>query len=406
MLENEDTAQAPQQTPHRARRRTAVRVAVPVAVAAAVATGVGLVPALASDSAPSLPAVSAEQLVAKVLSADTDTLSGTVKISADLGLPSQLLSMAGGASPVPGLDLGRAGGGSGGGGIGGTGIAPTGKALELLGGEHVITVAADGPDRQRVVLPGGYQLVHNGDQFWAFDGKRNEGVHGVLPAEGKDGGKEARRGPEAGVPTPQELAKRFLSASAGTTTVTVDGTEKVADRAAYRLSVKPAQQGSTIAEVRISVDAERGVPLGVQVRTVDGSKVFDAHFGTVDFAAPSAKTFEFTAPKGAKVTEQGDAKEHSGEIAAALEQAKQEAAKQGAKPDGAGPDTKVIGEGWTSVLSVAGGGQEVGSAVKMLGKPVGGGTLISTKVVNVLVTDDGRLFAGAVTLPTLQNAAK
>lgn len=34
-----------------------------------------------------------------------------------------------------------------------------------------------------------------------------------------------------------------------------------------------------------------------------------------------------------------------------------------------------------------------------------GGTLISTKVVNVLITDDNHVYAGAVTLPVLQAAA-
>jgi hypothetical protein len=47
----------------------------------------------------------------------------------------------------------------------------------------------------------------------------------------------------------------------------------------------------------------------------------------------------------------------------------------------------------------------VQSLAKALGKPVNGGSLISTKVLNVLVTDDGRVFAGAVTLPVLQSAA-
>ncbi|GAA2743277.1 outer membrane lipoprotein carrier protein LolA [Kitasatospora cinereorecta] len=401
-----------QTTPWKSRRRTAVRVALPVAVAAAAAAGVGLVPALASDSAPNLPQVSAEQLVAKVLAADTDTFSGTVRVSADLGLPTQLLSLAGGSG------LGAIAGG--GVGSGGTGVAPQSKALELLGGDHTLNVAAAGPDKQRIELLGdkaGYQLVHDGDQVWAYDGAHQEALHLTAPkSAGHAGDAKGAMGPMGSV-TPQELAKRFLAASAATTTVTVDGTESVAGRSAYRLSVKPAQQGSTVAEVRISVDSERGVPLGVQVRSVDGTKVLDAHFSSVSFAAPAASTFSFTPPKGAKVTEQqADGKdggkgaaEHAlpgvGELPKGL-------------PDGKGAQPKVIGEGWTSVLSLSSptgapaatgksgdAPQGLPSIAKSLGKSVPGGTVVGTHVVNVLLTDDGRIFAGAVTPQLLQSAA-
>ncbi|MEU9128213.1 DUF2092 domain-containing protein [Kitasatospora sp. NPDC048540] len=394
-----------QDTPYRTRRRTVGRVLVPVAVGAVVAAGAGLVPALASDSAPNLPAVSAEQLVAKVLGSETDAFSGTVKVKADLGVPSQLLGAAGGG-----------------------GASPQAKALELLGGEHTLQVAADGPDRQRLGLVGelgGYEVVHNGDQLWAWDSKANEAHHVVLP-------KDAGHGRAAGAPlgagslTPQELAKQVLAAGAGTTSVTVDGTVEVAGRAAYKLSVKPTQAGSTVREVRIAVDAEHGVPLGVLVQVAGGgSPVLDAHFSSVSFATPAAKTFEFSAPKGAKVTEGRDAA--AGAPAGAAEAAEAAGAARGkaepARPGG-DPGVNVVGEGWTAVLSTrlpeggpsAGAGQDARghgkggpdnplALVKSLGKPVGGGSLISTRLLNVLVTDDGRVFAGAVTLPVLQSAA-
>ncbi|MER8183030.1 DUF2092 domain-containing protein [Kitasatospora sp. NPDC094015] len=382
-----------QDTPYRARRRTTVRVLVPVAVAAVAATGIGLVPALASDAPPSLPAVTAEQLVAKVLGSDTDAFSGTVQVKADLGVPAQLLGMAGG------------GGGS-----------PQAKAVELLGGEHTLQVAVDGPQRQRLGLVGGlsgYEVVHNGDQLWAWDSTANEAYHLTAP-QGGEHRQAAKPLPGPGPATPQELAKQFLTAGAGTTSVTVDGTAEVAGRAAYRLSVKPTQSGSTIREVRISVDAEHGVPLAVLVQGSDGSQVLDAHFSSVSFARPAAKTFEFTAPKGAKVTDGRDAaKGAAGHGPADL--------RNGAEQ--AGPGVDVVGGGWTAVLSTrlpdagapaatdghggrpGGVPQNLQSFAKALGKPVGGGSLISTKVLNVLITDDGRVFAGAVTLPVLQSAA-
>ncbi|WP_051830362.1 MULTISPECIES: LolA family protein [Streptomyces] len=392
--------------PYRPRRRVLVRAGVPLAVAAVIAAGVGLVPALAADSPPDLPSLTAEQLVAKALGSQTQALSGTVSVTTDLGLPTQLLSGAAGG-------IGAAAGH--GGQDAGSSADPQTKLLGLLGGDRTLRVAVDGPLRQRVDIMenmAGYTVVRNGDQSWAWDSSTNSAVHLTGAA-----GDRHPKAPLSELPTtPQEAARQFLAASAGTTSVTVAGTANVAGQKAYQLSVKPTQSGSTVAEVRIAVAADNGVPLAVAVKSTDGSTVLDVRFTDVSFAAPAAKTFDFTVPKGAKVTEKK-----------ADEVAKDSAAKDGAA---AADDAKahgnenvnVIGEGWTAVVTaqLPGGQVEVpkgdgkhggrGSVnpqgmIKSLGKPVDGGTLIGTKVVNVLLTDDGRVFAGAVTLPVLQHAA-
>ncbi|MEU8923702.1 DUF2092 domain-containing protein [Kitasatospora sp. NPDC048545] len=386
--------------PYRSRRRVLVRAAVPLAVAAVIAAGVGLVPALAADSPPDLPTLTAEQVVAKALGSEAQSLSGTVSVSTDLGLPTQLLGAAGG--------IGAAAGGHGGDGASAS-ADPQAKLLGLLGGDRTLRVAVDGPDHQRVDMMenmAGYTVVRNGDQAWAWDSSTNSAVH----LTGRAGDKHPAA-PLSQLPTtPQEAARQFLTASAGTTSVTVAGTANVAGQKAYQLSVKPTQSGSTVAEVRIAVAADNGVPLAVAVKSTDGTTVLDVHFTDVSFAKPAAKTFDFALPKGAKVTEQkadGAAKEHG----AAADTAK-----------GGHDGTNVIGEGWTAVFTsqvpgapVAapkGDGKHGGRApvnpqglMKSLGKQVDGGTLISTKVLNVLLTDDGRVFAGAVTLPVLQHAA-
>lgn len=403
--------------PYRSGRRTAVRVAVPVAVAAVIAAGVGLVPALADDSPPDLPTLTAEQLVAKALGSQAQTLSGTVSVSADLGVPSQLLAAGGGIGGAVGSGAGSGSGGAGSESGKSSAAAPEAKLAGLLDGEHTLRVAVDGPDRQRIGLIenlAGYELVHNGDQAWAWDSSTNEALHLTGPQGARPGGHPGKA-PLTGVPTtPQEAARQFLAAGAGTTAVTVDGTTSVAGQKAYRLSVKPTQSGSTIGEVRIAVAADNGVPLAVVVKGSDGGTVLDVHFTEVSFAKPAAKTFDFAVPKGAKVTER---KAEAGPAAAPSEQAAKDAA-------GSVAGLNVVGEGWTAVLTAKlptddvavptegrhgkGGPAALQSPValaKALGKPVAGGSLISTKVLNVLVTDDGRVFAGAVTLPVLQSAA-
>ncbi|GAA3007495.1 outer membrane lipoprotein carrier protein LolA [Kitasatospora albolonga] len=384
----------------RTTRRKAVRVLVPAGVVALTAAGIGLVPAMAGESGPKLPELTAEQVVAKALGSDARALSGTVKLKADLGLPTQLL---GGALPGGGAPGGH-GGGRGGGE--GSEADPGAKLLQLLGGEHTLRIAVDGPDRQRLGLIGGlsgYELVHNGSELWAWDSRSNEAVHltGAQAAE--------RAKPELPLPvTPQEAAKKFLELGADTTQVTVEGTTTVAGQDAYELRVKPKQGGSTISEVRIAVAAENGVPLAVQVRS-GSTKVLDARFSEVSFATPSADTFRFTAPKGAKVTEQKAEEGVGHEKWLQNDSPDAKAAEEALGKAGQDADFKVTGEGWTTVLSArlpaeAAGG-EAGGFAKALGKPVGGGSLISTKVVNVLITDDGRVFAGAVTPQVLQSAA-
>jgi outer membrane lipoprotein-sorting protein len=399
------------------RRRTAVRIMVPIAIAAVAATGVAVVPALASDGAPTLPRVTAEQLVTKVLSNQTQALSGTVKVTTDLGIPSQALAVLGHGgvgSAVTGSAAAAGGAGQAREGADAAQADPTAKLTELLAGEHTLRIAADGPERQRVALIDNlaeYDLIHNGDQAWAYDSQSNQAVH--LSGKGRPdaAGRAQRLGD---VTTPQQAAQRFLADSASSSEVSVDGTASVAGRSVYQLSVKPKQSGSTIAGVTIGVDSATGTPLAVKVTSVSGATVLDVHFSDVSFAKPDAKTFDFAPPKGAKVTEQ--------------------AAKPGTN-DGNEADaakarntSKVIGTDWTTVLSFTlpsdrgeaaralpntaqgrkgrgAGVPDALSLVKSLGKPVAGGTLISTKVLNVLVTEDGRIYAGAVTPTVLQNAA-
>ncbi|MFD8478787.1 outer membrane lipoprotein carrier protein LolA [Kitasatospora sp. NPDC059673] len=390
-MDQEATAVQNLTAPRAGRRRTAVRIGVPVAIAAVVATGIGLVPALASDESPNLPAISAQDLIAKALSANTDTFSGTVRVNADLGLPTALTDLASGSGPLG--EMARGAGAK-------TGSAdPQMKAVELLGGSHTLSVVSDGPDRQRLTLSGqksGYELVHNGDQVWAYDRSSQQALH--LTGAGTDGhrpdGKEG-----IGSITPQDIAKQLLEHSSATTSVTVDGTERVAGHAAYKLSIKPKQAGSTVAEIRVSIDAEKGLPLAVQLRTVDGATAFDVRFGTLSYAKPEAKTFEFSVPKGAKVVEQS-AKEHAANPMPSVPGLP-------SLPTGGADGAKagVIGEGWTAIARGEAGADAAKGIAKFAGREVKGGTLVSTRVVNALITKDGKIYMGAVTPETLEQAA-
>ncbi|MFB7271471.1 outer membrane lipoprotein carrier protein LolA [Streptomyces sp. NPDC056244] len=398
-----------------AGRRMAARYGVPVAVAGVAAATIGLVPALAATGDPELPKISAQELIEKIAASDTEQLSGSVKITTDLGLPS--LGGFGGAAGSALAPKGDAG-------ASGSTADPNAKLMELTSGTHTLRIAADGPDKQRVSVlddAAEYSLIRNGDEVWAYDSASNEAYHATSP---KDDGKDAEKGAgkhqwgekgagaEGAPATPQDFAEQALKASGDTTSVSVDGTARIAGRDAYQLLIKPKQSGSTVGSIKIAVDAETGTPLKFTLTPSSGGKaVLDIGFTTVDFAKPAASTFDFTPPKGAKVT-QGE--EHEApEIPKGDVDAFKESGSQ-----------KVIGKGWNAVYELTTpGGTDVPSAAsgsgdlpaeaqsfldalgdKVSGK-FGSGTVYKTRLVNALLTDDGKVYVGAVTKDVLVKAA-
>ncbi|MGP3953044.1 LolA family protein [Streptomyces sp. 7N604] len=409
--------------------RRAVRYVVPVAVAGVAAATIGLVPAFAGSGDPDLPKISAEELVAKAAASDAEQLSGTVKVETDLGLPSLPGAESGGGA---GGFLGG-GGERGGKGGGGEAADPQAKLMGMLSGSHTLRVAADGPEKQRVSIiddAAEYSLIHNGDEVWAYDSATNSAYHATAPegADGRNGDRDGGVGrPEAGgsleEATPQEFAKQALKAVDDTTSVTVDGTARVAGRDAYQLLIKPKQSESTVGSIRIAVDAENGVPLKFTLSPKSGGKpVVDAGFTSVDFAKPDAKTFEFTPPKGADVTEQKDSahsRRNGRDVAVPVDPS----ARGLDKLSGLGG----LGEGWATVVRIKGaeGARGAGSPgapsgkdempaearsfMDSLGEKVtgkfGSGTVYSTRLINALMTDDGAVYVGAVDKSALVKAA-
>ncbi|MCX4724566.1 DUF2092 domain-containing protein [Streptomyces sp. NBC_01306] len=407
--------------PSAAGRRKAARYLLPVGVAGVAAVTIGLVPALASSGDPSLPKISAQQLIEKMAASDTQQLSGTVKVSSDLGIPS-LGGLAGS------LGGGALGGGSGSGGKDGSSAAPDSKLMELASGTHTLRVAADGPDKQRVSIldnAAEYSLIHNDRQVWAYDSKSNEVYHAKTGASA-----DARKDRTDKLPaTPKDFAQQALKAVGPTTSVSVDGTAQVAGRDAYQLLIKPKQSGSTIGAIRVAVDSKTGTPLKFTLTPSSGGKAaIDVGFTKVDFGRPAASTFSFTPPKGAKVTE-GAAPKAGGHLAP---KAGGHLAPQGSPKDlkSASPEDfkglNIIGKGWTSVARIdTGSGKGIGAmggSAQKSGAPVdaqkflsslgdrvtgsfGSGTVFHTRLVNALMTDDGKVFVGTVDKGALVKAA-
>jgi outer membrane lipoprotein-sorting protein len=366
------------------RHRTTRRFAVPVALAVgivAVAAGAGLVSA---NDAHDLPPRTAAELLADVHNSDVDGLSGTVMQNADLGLP----------------DLGE----------GTSGISA------LASGNHQLRLWYAAPDKVRTAVMddlGEFDTIRNGADMWIWSSQRGEAAHYTLPDEAA----EAALWPPspASGDNPAEVAEQALDAIEPTTRVTSDGTVEVADRPAYQLSLQPKDEDCLISEVNLAIDAETGVPLRTEVYAAGKAEpVFDVAFSRIEFDVPDAENFDFTAPAGVTVS---DGTDDMGQLW-----------EQG-RHDKSEPKPQVVGDGWTTVLvsefdakQLAAGqhgdgeesGQDFGDdadvtsilqALPEVSGEWGSGRLFSSSLVNALITDDGRLLAGAVTPQRLYEVA-
>jgi hypothetical protein len=158
----------------------------------------------------------------------------------------------------------------------------------------------------------------------------------------------------------------------------VDGTDDVAGRAAYDLVLAPKPTERTLLrEVRIAVDAQERMPLRLTVLGQGStSPALQVGFTDLTFGQQDPARFTFTPPAGATVK---DAPSRN-------------AQQQRDKPT-------VVGEGWDRVV-IEKVPPDRAKDLAGLGTPVsgswGGGRLIKTAVATAIVTDDGRVAAGAV----------
>lgn len=419
------------------RPRPSARWAVPGALAA-VAVGATLVAPTLAAAQPDLPEVTAAELLLDLRSEPVDGLSGTVVHRADLGLPS-----------LPGLTDG------GGGPVG----APV-DAFSLLDGEHTLRVWAAAPDRARVSVHGGMSeltVVGDGDELWVWRSEGAEATQFLLPelsAEDEAALRDKAREHEAesGVPpmTPQEYVDLLLDAADETTRVTVGDPVTVAGRPAYELVLDPRTDGTLVEEVRIAVDAADRVPTRVQVFAVGHTApALEVGFTELDLTAPADDVFDFSPPPGATVevvdlTEPPEG--FTSEDLAGPVEGGELTAPDGDTADGERPVT-VVGDGWASVLAAtfppqalahltgeapAGdvttdtdgdasfgwsehprGADDDGvpqvaavlGALPEVSGTWGSGRLLTSRLLSVLLTDDGRVLVGAVDADTLQAAA-
>jgi outer membrane lipoprotein-sorting protein len=308
---------------------------------------------------------------------------------------------------------------------------------ELLTGEHTARIFMDGPAKVRVQVVDRLaerDLIRRDGDVWFYNSKDNSAAHLTLPAKASDLPLPAPDAPVPSthaIPTPEDLAKRFLDAADTSTSVTVGPDVQVAGRSAYSLVLTPKTDGTLVDKAVIAVDGETGMPLKVTV-TARGQEqaAFEAGFTSLTLAAPEDAMFTFVAPPGATVKEipvpplpQRPMMPHQqgmpgfpGDPATPGMAAPDQVPGSGFHPrEGSMPKPAVTGKGWESVIGFPAppDGQGAQLTEALLKDPllsqatvvVPGGRLLSTSLVNVLLTDDGRIFVGMVPADRLQAAA-
>lgn len=337
-----------------------------------------------AQAAPALPPRTPAQLLAAVAGeTSSPPLTGTVVETSSLGLPS-----------LP--DTGN----------------PT-SLSSLLTGTHTIQLSYQDPTHYRVALPQSQSesdVIRNGSNAWLWESNKNTVTHMAVPAHAAKAEPKSSAAPM----TPQQAASQVLAKVGPTTTVSVLSNTSVAGQAAYQLVLAPTSTSSLIGQVTIAVDGQNNVPLQVQVYAKHASSpAIQIGFNSVSFVKPAAANFAFSPPAGAKVVQQtsGSGTKSSGKDVAS--------------------GASVIGQGWlavadlpSSVLSSAtastpsssssssplgGDTNAVINALLKSGTRVtggwGNGRLLQTSLVSMLITDNGRVFAGAVTPTVLYDAA-
>jgi outer membrane lipoprotein-sorting protein len=309
------------------------------------------------------------------------------------------------------------------------------QAVELIAGTHKIRVYASevGMRVQILDMMSQRDLIINQNEFWSYDARNATAITGSFDFEVSESDKAEMQAElkaqlddyaaqiQLDISNPEAVADYLMAQIGETTDVSVGKDHMLAGRTAYQLIAQPNADNSLIESVVISVDSETGMALDVKVYSIEQeTPAFQVGFESISFETPDASMFSFTPPPGTTV----ETMEVPAELEAQLEAYKAQYEAQGyTNEDNAAmraelearyadqPKPELIGEGWESVVYLPAMPQDVPMDLmenELFGDlmvEVAGGKVFSTPVLNVLVTDAGAVYAGAVTIEFLLEVA-
>jgi outer membrane lipoprotein-sorting protein len=282
------------------------------------------------------------------------------------------------------------------------------QAMELITGEHRVRIFVGETGMRAQILDRMSQrdLIVNQEAVWTYDSREQVATYASIDQSMVEQGKLSamqqmeKYAAEIGIDitNPQAVADYVMSQIGDSSEVTVGVDHYKAGRTAYELIVKPNSSVSLVDSVVLSIDSETAVPLAATVYSVEQTEpAIQVGFESISFADQDENLFTFTAPAGTEVT-------NLDEMQVPEYEAPEKEPIEGEKP-------QVVGEDWESVVVMPAGDASVLAEIQdnqlltSLLKPVAGGVAFETPLVKVLITNDGRIFAGAVTLSHLQKLA-
>jgi outer membrane lipoprotein-sorting protein len=372
-------------------RRKATLGGAGVGVVAGVVGLVVLASPAGAGPAPSLPATTPQALVQSVLTSSVPSMSGTVAVDNNLGLPA-----------IPGVP-------------------------ELQNGTSQLRVWSDGTGRTRVSIPTATSeqtIVDDGTTMYSWD---SSGRTVTESPTQKGTAHHKTSGTPLGTTTPADpasLAKQLVAGLQSSSNITVDGTDTVAGQPAYDLVLTPkSTQRTLLREVKIAIDANKHIPLQLTVLGDNSSTpAVQVGFANVDYGPQQSSLFTFTPPAGATINKHTDSDSNM------------------AQKDASKLEPKIVGTGWDTVAIIAmpsgsanalpstpsgtqsnsgmpglssGSSQRGASAdplslARQFGTPVSGswgsGWVIGTNIGTALITSDGKVAVGLVPQQVLTEA--
>lgn len=282
------------------------------------------------------------------------------------------------------------------------------KAMELITGEHRVRIFVGETGMRAQILDRMSQrdLIVNSKEVWTYDSREQVATVASIDQQKVEQGRLSamqqmeKYAAELGLDltNPQAVAEYVMSQVGDSSEVSVGTDHFKAGRTAYQLIVKPNSEVSLINSVVLSIDSETAVPLAAAIYSVEQTApAIEVGFESISFGDQDESLFSFTAPAGATITN--------------LDEIEKPEVPEAEKPSYEGEKPTMVGEDWDSVLVMPAGDMDMlaeledNQLLSSLLKPVAGGVAFETPIMKVFIANDGRIFAGAVSLSHLQKLA-
>jgi len=258
-------------------RASAVVIA---SIAVAVLIG-GVVAGNAETPPPTLPALTAEQLLTKVIdvagsASAPPSFSGEATSSVNLGLPQIPAGLGGGTTPA---------------------------IMDLLTSDQTYRVwqSPDGVRVANTLRVGERDLVANQTDAWLWDSTTQTARHLTYDGAAMQAALQAHR--DGAPPDPATLATAIVRRLAPYADLSVTSTQWVAGEPSYTLVLAPSSPTTSVGSIQVALDANNWMPLQLQVfaKGADAPAI-TVGFTSISFGAVDPSTFDFAPPAGATVT--------------------------------------------------------------------------------------------------------